>query len=147
MVSTMVDKSCPQCGTSYPYENEVCPSCGYQVPPSPPCTEKNPWLAALLSVFFFGAGQAYNGQIQKGIALLILVFLGLFVFLVPGILVWAYGIYDAANSARKMNAREITCIPTQVGRLVLFIFIVLLIYVAIGITVAGYAGRFAISGI
>jgi uncharacterized protein with PQ loop repeat len=146
MVSSMADKSCPQCGTTYPYEDEVCPSCGYQLPPSPSCLERNVWIAALLSVFFFGAGQAYNGQIRKGIAFLILIFLGLFAFLIPGILVWAYGIYDAANSARKMNAREITCVPTQVGRLVLFIFIVLLIYVAIGIVVAGYATGFAISG-
>jgi TM2 domain-containing membrane protein YozV len=132
----MADQSCPQCGTTYPYETELCPSCGYQVTPALPCNEKNPWIAVLLSVFIFGAGQAYNGQIKKGIALLILTFLGLFAFILPGILVWLYGIYDAGMISRKMNTGEIVCTPTQSGRVALFVILVVFIYVGVGLVVA-----------
>jgi TM2 domain-containing membrane protein YozV len=132
----MADQSCPQCGTTYPYETEVCPSCGYQVTPALPCNEKNPWIAMLFSFLFFGAGQAYNGQMKKGIAFLILTFLGVFAFILPGVLVWLYGMYDAGMTSRKMNKGEIVCTPTQSGRVALFIIIVLFIYVGVGLAVA-----------
>jgi hypothetical protein len=81
----------------------------------------------------------YNGQIKKGIAFLILTFAGIFALLIPGILVWLYGIYDAAVTSRNMNRQETLYLPTPVGKLALFILIVFLIDVGIGIVVAGYA--------
>ncbi len=96
-------------------------------------------MAGLLSLFFFGAGQAYNGQIRKGIAFLIATIVGVFIFILPGVVVWAYGMYDAAVTSSRMNAGAIPDIPTHRGNLALFIFIVLLIYVALGVIVGAYA--------
>jgi len=76
----------------------------YQTPPP----YKNPGLAAVLSFFYMGLGQIYNGQIAKGIAfiiaysvswLLILVVVGLFT--TP--ILFFYGMYDAYKSAEKIN--------------------------------------------
>jgi TM2 domain-containing membrane protein YozV len=135
----MADKTCPQCGATYPYESELCPACGYQVEVPLPHPKKKPSIAALLSLFFFGAGQVYNGQIKKGIAFLVVTIIGIFIFIIPGVVVWAYGMYDAAVTATRMNNRTIQDIPTQRGRLALFIFIVLLIYVTVGVVFAAYA--------
>ena len=57
-------------------------------PPPPPVFYKNPGLAAVLSFFYTGLGQIYNGQIAKGIVfivtftiawLLIFVLIGIFI--------------------------------------------------------------------
>lgn len=70
--------------------------------------QKNPGLAAVLSFLITGLGQIYNGQIGKGIGLLIAaavsaalctVIIG-FVFL-P--VIWIYGIYDAYKTTEKLN--------------------------------------------
>jgi len=69
---------------------------------------KNPGLAAVLSFFISGLGQIYNGQIGKGIALIIaegiaallcMVMVGF--VLLPA--VWIYGIYDAYKTAERIN--------------------------------------------
>ena len=39
--------------------------------PSPPVFYKNPGLAAVLSFFYMGLGQIYNGQISKGIIFIV----------------------------------------------------------------------------
>lgn len=73
-----------------------------------PVFYKNPGLAAVLSFFYMGLGQIYNGQIYKGIAFLIaysiswLLMILLIGFLTTPIL-WFYGIYDAYKSAEKIN--------------------------------------------
>lgn len=78
----------------------------YQGPP--PVFYKNPGLAAVLSFFWMGLGQIYNGQIAKGIVfivaysiswLLMIVVIG---FITTPIL-FIYGIYDAYASANKIN--------------------------------------------
>jgi TM2 domain-containing membrane protein YozV len=70
---------------------------------------KNPGVAAVLSFFWTGLGQIYNGQILKGIVLilvqavnflLIFVFIGLITF--P--LFWAIGIWDAYKTAESYNS-------------------------------------------
>ncbi len=68
-------------------------------------TIKNPILAVLLSLFFFGGGgQIYNGQVAKGITLIILtwllqpIFIGYFVLLI--------GCIDAAAMAEKLQRGE-----------------------------------------
>jgi TM2 domain-containing membrane protein YozV len=135
----MAENFCPQCGKTYPFESEMCPNCGYRVPVIPIYSVKRPWIAALLSFLFFGAGQVYNGQIRKGIAFLILTLLGTLVFLLPGVLVWIYGIYEAALTSQRMNAGVIPGIPTHAGHLALFVVVVLFIYVGVGVAVAGFA--------
>ena len=75
----------------------------------PPVFYKNPGLAAVLSFFWMGLGQIYNGQIAKGVAfmvayavswLLVMVLIG--VITTP--ILFIYGMYDAYRSAVKVNA-------------------------------------------
>ncbi len=70
-----------------------------------------------MSFLFVGAGQIYNGELNKFMMLwvaniviilvslvLMIVLIGLFtIFLV--IPVWLYGIYDAYESAKKINSQ------------------------------------------
>jgi len=71
---------------------------------------KNPGLAAVLSFFFSGLGQIYNGQILKGLLFMVVqvvnfvlafVVIGLF----TGFVVWVWAIVDAYTSAELINAR------------------------------------------
>lgn len=80
--------------------------------PATPIMLKNPGLAAVLSFFYMGLGQIYNGQIAKGVGfivaysiswLLVLVLIGM---LTTPIL-WVYGMYDAYRSAETYN-RSVT---------------------------------------
>ena len=88
--------------------------------PTPPVFYKNPGLAAVLSFFYMGLGQIYNGQLSKGVVfivaysiswVLMIVFMVTIVFIPLGIIVlviipvmWIYGMYDAYKSAEKINA-------------------------------------------
>ncbi|MCS3922410.1 TM2 domain-containing membrane protein YozV [Methanococcus voltae PS] len=74
--------------------------------------QKNPILAGILSFLIVGAGQMYNGQIKKGILLLIAGLISGFLlfFLIGFILlpiVYIYAIYDAYTTADKINKGEI----------------------------------------
>ena len=77
--------------------------------PPPPQFYKNPGLAAVLSFFFMGLGQIYNGQIAKGILFIvtytvsILLMMLLIGFITTPVL-FVYGIWDAYKSAEKINA-------------------------------------------
>jgi TM2 domain-containing membrane protein YozV len=71
-------------------------------------TKKNPGLAAVASFFFSGLGQIYNGEILKGVLLMVIQVINvLLMFVVIGFvtypLVWVYGIWDAYKSAEKFN--------------------------------------------
>ncbi|UOE92963.1 MULTISPECIES: hypothetical protein [Bacillaceae] len=70
---------------------------------------KNAGLAAVLSFFFAGLGQIYNGQIAKGIAFIIAYFIsGLLMFIIIGFIttpiLWIWGMVDAYKQAEKINA-------------------------------------------
>ncbi|NLA99604.1 MAG: hypothetical protein GX837_01340 [Methanomicrobiales archaeon] len=65
--------------------------------------KKSPVFAAGLSFLFNGLGQAYNGQFIRGVMVLLGSFFGLFLLIVPGVAIWAWGIYDAWATARQMN--------------------------------------------
>jgi TM2 domain-containing membrane protein YozV len=102
---------CPHCGKPVDPVAEICPSCGVRIRQAPQPVvrdQKNPGLAAVLSFFFTGLGQIYNGQIGKGILFLVLgiVFLITIIVLIGFILYpvfWIYNIYDAYNTAKKIN--------------------------------------------
>lgn len=74
---------------------------------------KSPGVAALLSFFFWGAGQIYNEQIAKGLLIYVMAImiagfgiltLGLgLVFLLP---LWIWAIYDAHSVAERSNRRS-----------------------------------------
>ncbi len=63
---------------------------------------KNPNVAAILSFFFPGLGQIYNGQIAIGIISFI-VTVALYFTLFCGILLHLCLVYDASTYARKLN--------------------------------------------
>lgn len=70
--------------------------------------QKNPGLAAILSFFIVGLGQIYNGQIGKGIGLMLAAMIcGFLCTVVIGFIllpaVWTYAIYDAYKTAEKIN--------------------------------------------
>ena len=71
---------------------------------------KNPGVAAVLSFFYCGLGQIYNGQILKGVVmfcaysiswLLMYVLIG---FITTPIF-WIWGMYDAYRSAERINKK------------------------------------------
>ena len=73
---------------------------------------KNPGIAAVLSFFFTGLGQIYNGRIGKGIGfiaigavnvLLCFVFIGF----ITAPIFWIFNIYDAYKGAEKANQEAI----------------------------------------
>jgi len=119
---------CPTCGKPLQFENaEICPSCGVRIQPPPVPTEiRSPFLAVLLSFFFIGWGQWYNGKTEIGLKLfgafiasyiVMAIFLmmvptqpaaAIFVVLLFLILfgIWVYGIYDAYKTAGQINKGE-----------------------------------------
>jgi TM2 domain-containing membrane protein YozV len=75
----------------------------------PPKFYKNPAIAAVLSFFWSGLGQIYNGQIIKGVVFVVaaavsawLMVVGIGFILWP--IVWIWGMVDAHSSAKRINA-------------------------------------------
>ncbi|MDH7511264.1 MAG: zinc ribbon domain-containing protein [Methanolinea sp.] len=112
----MAARFCESCGAALKEGDRFCENCGAAVavpsPPPPPGTaaspagakEKNPTISLILSFFFPGLGSIYNGDTLKGIAIYIGTIIGMFLLLIPGIIIWIYGMYDAYTTAKKMNA-------------------------------------------
>jgi TM2 domain-containing membrane protein YozV len=113
-------KFCVNCGAEIDARAEICPKCGVRIAPPPPSAtptalvaRKNEGIAAVLSFLFVGLGQIYNGEIGKGIMFLIIGIILVFtmIFLIGFILYplfWIYNIYDAYNTAKRINAGLIT---------------------------------------
>lgn len=77
-------------------------------PPAPPVYYKNPGVATILSFFWMGAGQIYNGQIGKGILFIILYAISaMLMFLLIGFIttpiLWIIGMIDANSAAKSIN--------------------------------------------
>ncbi len=141
MVETIV--TCPNCQKNTP-EGKFCEHCGasllttqaFQQPAAPQTAappsaagkqEKNVAAALILSFFFTGSGQVYNGQMGKGIGVLIGTIIGYMIFVIPGIIVWAYGLYDAFTTAQKMNKGEIPFVPTSMSAVIGFIVVEIIV--------------------
>ena len=109
-------KFCSNCGEKIDIDAEICPKCGVRVKAptvAPTVGEKNPVLAAILSFLIVGLGQIYNGEIRKGIILIIayvisIVLCTILIGIPLLVILWIYGIYDAYTTANKINAGEIT---------------------------------------
>ena len=109
--------SCSNCGRG------ICSGCTVEVQDKIKCRScvktigtgqqiKNPGLAAVLSFFFAGLGQIYNGQMAKGLILMaidILNFFLLFILIgfVTALITKIYAITDAYNTAKRINSGEI----------------------------------------
>ncbi len=86
------------------------PMPGYGSPVSPIIhrPHKEPGIAAVLSFFFAGLGQIYNGEIGKGLCFILAnVVSFLMCFFLIGfpmlLIVWIFGIYDAYTVADQIN--------------------------------------------
>ena len=99
-----------------PKSTKFCPECGSPTPGNSQANNtsvvvnasKSPGLAAILSFFIVGLGQIYIGLTKKGILLFIGAVISGFLMLIligwiTWLVIWGYGIYDAYNSAEKMN--------------------------------------------
>ena len=73
--------------------------------------EHQPGMALLLSLILCGTGQIYNGEVSKGIIMLILCFLLWFVFL--GWVVHIWSIVDAVVVAERINRQSSNNSPGQ----------------------------------
>jgi hypothetical protein len=79
--------------------------------PEPNPCYKNPEKAAVLSLVLPGLGQAYNGRSDEGAAIALGTGMCLMIYIIPGILVWAYGVYYAYTTAQRMNRSDIPFRP------------------------------------
>lgn len=96
--------TCVECGLAFCEECKVvisnknyCKKCVETVVKKTKLTDRNPVIAALLSFIIAGAGQIYNGQIGKGVLIFLTAWL---------VIPWIYGIFDAYNTAKRINSGE-----------------------------------------
>ncbi|HDQ07177.1 MAG TPA: hypothetical protein ENN44_00080 [Methanoculleus sp.] len=91
---------------------------------------KSPVKAAVLSIIP-GLGQIYNGDLAQALLFLVAAVVGLMYYIIPGLLIIAYAMYDAYRTSYRMNRNEIPWQnPVQGGYVVYFALIIL--------AVAGY---------
>jgi TM2 domain-containing membrane protein YozV len=83
--------------------------------PAPPMAVpvKNPGVAAVLSFFWPGLGQIYNGEIGKGVLFIVVQVINAFLIVilvgfVTGFIVWVLGMVDAYQVAERQNAAHAT---------------------------------------
>ena len=72
---------------------------------------KSAGLAAVLSFFISGLGQIYNGQIGKGLVILVvqainIALMDILIGFITFAVVWVWAIYDAYRVADRINARR-----------------------------------------
>ncbi len=125
-------EKCLNCGVILPYAQghwpvgkpKLCPKCGVRV--KDPIRygsgsgqgrtheeqRKNPIVTGLLSIIP-GLGQVYNGQLGKGLLFLFVTIIGLSIgfkvllILIFAGLIWIFGIFEAYNTANKMNYGDV----------------------------------------
>lgn len=114
---------CSKCGTENADGARFCASCGtalataapVQAPPPPPpvrgvepvpqapstaATGKTPWVAVVLSAIITGAGQLYNNDWKKGLAMFVGAVLGLmFTGGLATIAIWIWSMIDGYQVA------------------------------------------------
>lgn len=137
MQQQQVYESPPQAPTSSPFPPPPPPQVSLTQSPSveSPELQKSPGLAAIASFLVAGLGQVYNGSVLKGLGIFFGTLIGSFFFLIPGIIVFFYGIYDAYTTAKKMNAKEIPFREHNWFHIILFIIIVVVVVIILYIII------------
>ena len=129
---------CSTCGAPVPETAKFCNECGARLPgpvlpgqpePAQDTGSKSAFLALAGSTFVPGLGQVYEGNILRGYLVFLGTFFGFFLLIIPGIIIWLYGIYDAYSTAEKMNAGTVPFEPAPVLHMVLFVIIAIVIAV------------------
>ena len=101
-----------------------------------PQKQKNPLLAAIGSFFFPGLGQVYNGEgVLKGLLYFIGVFIGTIIFILPGLAIWIYGIYNAYKVAEKVNLGQIPYKDVTLLKCVLYVVLLIVIDIVIAFVI------------
>ena len=86
---------------------------------------KSPVKAAVLSMIP-GLGQIYNGDMARALLFLVAAVVGLMYYVIPGLMIIAYAMYDAYRTSYRMNRNEIPWEnPVQGGYVVYFALIIL----------------------
>jgi hypothetical protein len=161
---------CPNCEKNTP-EGKFCEYCGASLQSTqtftqPPArqtavqqpasvkTQKNAIGAAIGSALWCGFGQTYNGQLQKGLGLwlVLIIFYALFYVLqytggefiaLFVIIIWIYGIYDAYMTSTNMNAGKIPYSETNIQHIIIFIIgSIILGYIIISIATAAFESSY-----
>lgn len=104
-------KYCVRCGAEFDSRAEFCSKCGVRVNSVQANSYremKSPGIAVVLSFFIPGLGQLYNGQIGKGIVVMIVSFIfAASMILIIGFilypLLWLWNLYDAYTTANRIN--------------------------------------------
>ncbi len=98
-------KYCSNCASVIDEKAEICPKCGVRVSiPSVYPEKRNPGIAAILSLVIPGSGQMYCGYVNRGIIILISTLI--LVWVLIGIILWVWNIYDAYQIAENVNRGE-----------------------------------------
>jgi hypothetical protein len=123
-----------------PETAKFCNDCGARLPgpiiPGQPESaqdaggEKSTFLALAGSTFVPGLGQVYEGNILKGYLVFLGTFFGFFLFIIPGIIIWLYGIYDAYTTADRMNSGTLPFQPAPVLHMVIFVIVAIVVAIA-----------------
>ena len=94
-----------------------------------------PVVSAILSAFFPGLGQMYNGdRLSKGLLIFFGFTIGSLFYFLPGLLVWIFGMYDAYKTADDMDKGKIRYVPAE-KRDILLIVLIPLIFMLIMLAV------------
>ena len=119
----MANSYCSECGKPADSRDaKACTNCGKPFGSSQAvyAKEKSTVAAILLSFFFPGAGQVYNGELKKAILMLVGYGIGFWLIL-PIFFVWIYSMYDAYNVAEKMNKGEVPFVESTTQDAVIYI--------------------------
>lgn len=122
---------CPYCGCKINSGDEFCTSCDSEFP----CKSvqlKVPVVSAILSAFFPGLGQIYNGdRLSKGLLIFFGFAIGSLFYFLPGLLVWIFGMYDAYKTADDMDKGKMKYIPAESRNILLIVLIPLIVMLII----------------
>lgn len=105
-------KYCSNCGAEIDIKAEICPKCGVrQSNINSQSSDKNVWVALVLSLLVVGLGHFYLGLPKKAIMLIVLTIVcWILIFFFIGIILYPlmliYGVYDAYKSANAMANGE-----------------------------------------
>lgn len=151
--------TCSRCENENPLESQTCEVCGTKmadvVHPPPERPERDPGMAALVSLFFPGAGHAYLGMWGQAVArgvlslwVILVVFVSLvqrgqggstmigIVFALAATALWAAAAHDAYREARNEPGMALLK-----GKVFLYLVLGLLVLLMVLLTATGLSGR------